>query len=164
MLKGVLLVIFSSTDAGDIRANASSWYVEPNYRLFANMLLAQALRIPNVTFVNVSPNPSTLKTIGMQGFVAYVGGTYVALAALAPVRRGAELSRVAAADGEDASIFNITRVSAACPMRCAIKARLFLSSFCPGWRTAAALNLPSSSIAAIPAISLASPGCLAASF
>ncbi|MGO9133931.1 MAG: acyl-CoA acyltransferase [Methylovirgula sp.] len=103
VLKGVLLIIFSKTDTGDIRANASSWYVEPNYRLFANMLLAQALRIPNVTFVNVSPNPSTLKTIGMQGFVPYVGGTYVALAALAPIRRGAALSRVAAADDDDAS-------------------------------------------------------------
>jgi hypothetical protein len=101
---GVLLLIFSRTDAGDIRANVSSWYVEPKYRLFSNMLLAQALRIPDVTFVNVSPAPHTLQTIGQQGFVPYVGGTFVAAAALGVPRFGAEITDVAPSDGADASI------------------------------------------------------------
>lgn len=101
---GVLLLIFSRTDQGDIRANVSSWYVEPKYRLFSNMLLAQALRMPDVTFVNVSPAPHTLDTIGQQGFVPYVGGTFVAAAALGLPRPGAEIRDIAPYDGEDASI------------------------------------------------------------
>lgn len=101
---GLLLLIFSRTDAGDIRANVSSWYVEPKYRLFSNMLLAQALRMPDVTFVNVSPAPHTLQTIGQQGFVPYVGGTFVAVAALGAPRPGASMRPVAPYDGENASI------------------------------------------------------------
>jgi hypothetical protein len=104
VVTGVLLLIFSRTDTGDIRANVSSWYVEPKYRLFSNMLLAQALRLPDVTFVNVSPAPHTLQTIGQQGFVPYVGGTFVAVAALGTPRRGAKIGQVAPYEGEDASI------------------------------------------------------------
>lgn len=104
VVRGVLLLIFSRTDAGDIRANVSSWSVEPKYRLFSNMLLAQALRLPDVTFVNVSPAPHTLQTIGQQGFVPYVGGTLLAAAVLGMPRRGAVIRDVAPYDGEDASI------------------------------------------------------------
>ncbi len=104
VVKGVLLLIFSRTDAGDIRANVSSWSVEPKYRLFSNMLLAQALRLPDVTFVNVSPAPHTLQTIGQQGFAPYVGGTFLAAAALGMPWPGAVIRDVAPYDGEDASI------------------------------------------------------------
>ncbi len=155
VLKGVLLIIFSKTDTGDIRANASSWYVEPNYRLFANMLLAQALRIPNVTFVNVSPNPSTLKTIGMQGFGPYVGGTYVALGRWPRFDAARRFRALPRPMMTTRALCNITRASAVSPMKCATKARLFPSSSCRGSRIEAALNSPSSSIAAIPTISAA---------
>lgn len=104
VVQGVLLLIFSRTDRGDIRVNVSSWYVEPKYRLFSNMLLAQALRMPDVTFVNVSPAPHTLQTIGQQGFVPYVGGTFVALAALGLPRLGATIRPIPPRDEEGASI------------------------------------------------------------
>jgi hypothetical protein len=103
-LAGVLLLIFSRTDAGDVRANVSSWYVEPGYRLYANLLLASALRLPGVTFVNVSPSPHTLQTIGMQGFVPYVGGVFAAAAALGAPRRGARIRTIAPSLEENAGI------------------------------------------------------------
>jgi len=103
-LKGVLLLIFSRTDGGDVRANVSSWYVEPAHRLYANMLLTSALRFKEVTFVNVSPSPHTLGTIAAQGFAPYVHGVFVALAALGAARPGAEILPVAPREGAEANL------------------------------------------------------------
>jgi hypothetical protein len=103
-LQGVLLLIFSRSDAGDARANVSSWYVAPEFRLYANLLLTSALRFKDVTFVNVSPAPHTLDTIAAQGFVTYVRGIFVALAALAPPRWGVEIAPVAPRLEDDARL------------------------------------------------------------
>jgi hypothetical protein len=104
-LVGVLLLIFSRSDDGNIRANVSSWYVEPDYRLYSNMMLAPALsRFPEATFINVSPSPHTLQTIGVQAFEAHVKGTFVSLAALAVPRPSARISECAANAGEDATM------------------------------------------------------------
>jgi hypothetical protein len=108
VLVGLVLLIFSRTDEGNIRANVSSWYVEPEYRLYSNMLLAPALtRFPDVTFFNVSPSPHTIKTIGVQSFETYVQGVFVALAALGAPRLSAKFSTIAPNGGEDASILEI---------------------------------------------------------
>lgn len=104
-LVGVLLLIFSRDDQGNIRANVSSWYVQPEFRIFSNMLLAQALsRFPEVTFVNVSPSPHTLKTIGVQSFELYATGTFVAWAALGPWRPSAKISLVAPSKEKGANL------------------------------------------------------------
>lgn len=95
-LVGIVLVIYSTTDTGTIRGNVSSWYVEPAYRGFANLLLAAPLRKADVVLQNVSPAPSTLDTIRAQGFAKYVGGTFQALAALAPPVTGVAIRRIAA--------------------------------------------------------------------
>ena len=57
-LVGVILLIFSSIpgqDTSKIRCNVSSWYVEPAFRSHASLLISQAIKHKNVTYVNISP-------------------------------------------------------------------------------------------------------------
>jgi hypothetical protein len=65
------------------RCNLSSWYVEPAFRAYAPMLVAQALRHKEVTYTNVSAAPHTWPIIEAQGFRRYSNGIFVALPALA---------------------------------------------------------------------------------
>jgi hypothetical protein len=78
---GAILLIFSALGRGAaerVRCNVSSWYVEPEFRGYASMLVSQALRHKNVTYVNVSPAPNTWPIIEAQGFSRYCDGIYVA--------------------------------------------------------------------------------------
>lgn len=93
---GIVLLIYARTDVGSVRANVSSWFVEPAYRGYSGMLLAAAFRAKDVTFVNISPAPSTVATIGAQGFVQYVGGTFHAVAALSRRLPGVRVRQVTA--------------------------------------------------------------------
>jgi hypothetical protein len=82
---GVLLLIFSSVPARDgvtTRCNVSSWYVEPAFRSQAPLLVSQALKHKNVTYVNISPALHTRPIIEAQGFSRYSSGQFVALPAL----------------------------------------------------------------------------------
>jgi hypothetical protein len=84
---GVILLIFSSIPtqgAPTIRCNLSSWYVEPAYRGHASLLIAQAIKHKNVTYVNVSPAMHTRPIIEAQGFSPYSKGQFVSIPALAP--------------------------------------------------------------------------------
>ena len=103
-LVGVLLLIFSRADDDSIRANVSSWYVDPDYRLYSAMLVARAMRLREVTLINVSPAPHTLPTISAQGFLPLSAGTMYAVPALAVVRRGVKVARIAPASGIQATI------------------------------------------------------------
>jgi hypothetical protein len=79
---GALLVICSMVRANgaDVpRCNLSSWYVEPSFRAYAPLLVSQALRHKNVTYINVSPAPHTLPIIEAQGFARYCDGIFVAV-------------------------------------------------------------------------------------
>jgi len=82
---GALLLICSTmrTD-GTIatRCNLSSWYVDPAFRAYAPMLVAQAIRHKDVTYTNVSPAPHTRPIIEAQGFSRYSDGVFVAMTAL----------------------------------------------------------------------------------
>ena len=98
---GIVLLIFAETDDGSIRANVSSWFVEPAYRAFSGMLLAAPLRAKDVTFINISPAPNTIQTITAQGFSRYVGGTFHALPVLSRRLPGARI-RTIHADTPDA--------------------------------------------------------------
>ena len=83
---GALLLICSMvrTDGTAIpRCNLSSWYVEPTFRTYAALLVSQALRHKNVTYLNVSPAPHTLPIIEAQGFARYCDGVFIAV----PMRR-----------------------------------------------------------------------------
>jgi len=97
-LVGIALLIVAASDDGAVRANVSSWYVEPAFRPYANMLLSPALRMARLTLFNISPSPGTIETIEAQGFARYVSGSFHAVAALSPVTRGAIAREVTAND------------------------------------------------------------------
>jgi hypothetical protein len=79
---GAILLICSTIPAGDqaaTRCNLSSWYVDPAFRAYAPMLVSQALRHKDVTYLNVSPAPHTRPIIEAQGFSRYCDGIFIAL-------------------------------------------------------------------------------------
>jgi hypothetical protein len=82
---GAVLLICSTMHTDDgvaTRCNLSSWYVEPSFRAYAPLLVAQAVRHKNVTYTNVSPAPHTQPIIEAQGFSRYSEGVFVAVPAL----------------------------------------------------------------------------------
>jgi hypothetical protein len=82
---GVILMISSSivrNGMAIVRCNLSSWHVEPEYRGYAPLLIAQALKYKDVTYVNVSARPATWPIVEAQGFSRYSAGVFVALPAL----------------------------------------------------------------------------------
>jgi hypothetical protein len=82
---GVILLIFSSIPASDAvttRCNVSSWYVEPEFRSHAALLISQAIKHKNVTYVNISPAMHTRPIVEAQGFARYTDGQFVAVPAL----------------------------------------------------------------------------------
>ena len=84
---GVILLICSTIRGADtvaIRCNLSSWYVEPEFRAYATLLVNQALRHKSVTYLNVSPAPHTELIIEAQGFKRYCDGVFIAI----PMLRG----------------------------------------------------------------------------
>jgi hypothetical protein len=98
-LIGVVLLIFSEVRNGAatiIRCNVSSWYVETEYRGFASLLIASALRKKDVTYVNTSPARHTRRTIELQGFTCYARGQFYALPLLAPPMSGVRIRLVEA--------------------------------------------------------------------
>jgi len=82
---GALLLICSAM-RGDgstsVRCNLSSWYVEPAFRTYAPLLVSQALKHEDVTYLNVSAAPHTRPIIEAQGFSRYSDGIFVAMPAL----------------------------------------------------------------------------------
>ena len=92
--KGVLLLIFSSIAAEaeqGIRGCTSSWYIEPDYRAYASLLAAYALRHRSVTYVNITPDPRTWPILQAQGWQRYCEGRFISAPALFGNERGAEL-------------------------------------------------------------------------
>ena len=82
---GVILQIFSNRPSNGqnvVRCNVSSWYVEPSFRSYASLLVAKALSLPNVTYLNISPAPNTLPMMKAQGYLQYSKGIFVAAPAL----------------------------------------------------------------------------------
>jgi hypothetical protein len=79
---GAILLICSTLPADGAvttRCNLSSWYVEPRFRPYAPMLVSQALRDKNVTYINISPAPHTRPIIEAQGFSRYCEGIFFAV-------------------------------------------------------------------------------------
>ena len=85
VLVGAILMICSAVRAGDRlvpRCNLSSWYVEPPFRTYAPLLVSQALRRKEVTYLNVTAAPHTWPIIEAQGFSRYSEGIFICLPAL----------------------------------------------------------------------------------
>lgn len=87
---GVILLLFSELRTGEetvIRCNVSSWYVEPEFRMFGSQMVRAATRDKSVTYFNITPAPHTWATVEAQGFSVYCKGQmYGALALSRPVR------------------------------------------------------------------------------
>ncbi len=84
-IAGVVLLIFTAGINGlpqSIRCNVSSWYVIPEFRALAPLLVHRALRHKQVTFINTSPADNTVPTIKAQGFERYCTGVFAATPAL----------------------------------------------------------------------------------
>jgi len=84
---GVILLIFSTVQNGSsctVRCNVSSWYVEPTYRAHATLLISQALRKKDITYVNISPAWHVQRIVEAQGFSRYSNGQFVTFPALFP--------------------------------------------------------------------------------
>jgi hypothetical protein len=82
---GVILQIFSAVPTVNgwrTRCNLSSWYVEPKFRSYASMLVSQATKYENVTYVNISPAMHTWPLVEAQGFSRYSNGQFVSVPAL----------------------------------------------------------------------------------
>jgi hypothetical protein len=83
---GVLLVIASET-RGDgnttIRSNGSAWYVKPEFRTYASILLTYWFRSPADTYLNISPAEHTFGITEARGFARFACGTSLVFPALA---------------------------------------------------------------------------------
>jgi hypothetical protein len=96
---GVLLVLATSTEIGGrvvTRCNLSSWYVEPGFRSFGPLLMSVAVRLPDVTYVNISAAKHTWPIVEAFGFSPYCEGRFTAFPFLARPVRGVRLTEVKA--------------------------------------------------------------------
>jgi hypothetical protein len=82
---GVLLMIFSRIwEGGEVktRCNVSSWYVEKEFRGYAQMLVSQALKYKQTTVFNVSASPHTHAMAEIRGFRRSSNGMFAAIPTL----------------------------------------------------------------------------------
>jgi hypothetical protein len=137
-LVGAILLIFAATPGeGGIRANVSSWYVDPAFRSYAPLLVSQALKRKDVTFLNISAVRHTWPILDAQGYRRYSNGIFVALAALQ--RAGADRARLLAGTARPDAPFepferDLLREHAACgcvSLWCETPARAFPFVFRP---------------------------------
>jgi hypothetical protein len=78
---GVILQIFSKVYSGGApvtRCNVSSWYVEPEFRSYAPLLVSQALKHRAVTYLNISAAPHTRTIAEAHGYSRYSDGVFLA--------------------------------------------------------------------------------------
>jgi hypothetical protein len=78
---GVVLLVSSSVptdDGAQVRSNVSSWYVDPAFRSYASVLISQAIRRKEVTYVNLTPVAHTRPILLAQGYTCYATGVFVA--------------------------------------------------------------------------------------
>jgi hypothetical protein len=82
---GVLLLIFTAIEENSethVRCSVSSWCVEPEFRPYAGMLVSQALKRREVTYINATPAPHTWPILDAQGYYRYSSGRFVSMLAL----------------------------------------------------------------------------------
>src|SRR5690606_36824422 len=85
---GVVLTLYTrhAIDGGDaIRCNLSSLCLDPEFRPYATRLIAMMLRRKDVTYVNISPAPGTVRTNKALGFRILTSGQMIFLPALSAV-------------------------------------------------------------------------------
>jgi hypothetical protein len=100
---GVILLISSTipnANGSAIRCNVSSWYVEPRYRSLATLLISQALKHKDITYLNISPAAHTLPIVEAHGFSRYSNGQFAAFPVLASSHDDNSSARVLAANAD----------------------------------------------------------------
>ena len=95
LVGAILLIVAQTPGSGTVRANVSSWYVEPAFRAYAPLLVSRALQRKDVTYLNISPVRHTWPILEAQGYARYANGVFVALPAL---RRSDDRVRLLAAE------------------------------------------------------------------
>ena len=91
---GTILLICSTMRMGDAlapRCNFSSWYVEPKFRPNGSLLLSEALKHQDATYLNISPARHTWAKIEALGFSRYCNGIFVAVPMLSGLLRGTKV-------------------------------------------------------------------------
>jgi hypothetical protein len=78
-----------------IRCNVSSWYVEPEFRIYATLLTSTAQKNKQVTYTNISPAVPTWPIIEAQGYKIYCSGLYFSVPWLSRREPGAKIETVA---------------------------------------------------------------------
>ncbi len=94
VIVGVILNIWRPPEysiGGQLVANLSSWYVKPEFRSFAAMLLAKSSRDPKVIYLNVSPADHTVPICEALGFKLYSKGQVLALPSFAKSKESARV-------------------------------------------------------------------------
>ena len=80
---GVILAIFSvvkeEVSTPSIRCSVSSWYIEPEFRNYAGLLVSKIFAHKGVTFMNVTAAPSTWPILAAQGYTQYSEGVYLSV-------------------------------------------------------------------------------------
>jgi hypothetical protein len=90
-LVGVILTIFTARVAEGVTSVwccGSSYYVEPQFRLYGPTMMKKAHRFREVTYFSISPSPHTWDMLAAQGFKRLNKGVYAALPALCPALPG----------------------------------------------------------------------------
>jgi hypothetical protein len=96
---GAILLVFSPVPVNGetrIRGSLCSWYVQPEFRSYASMLVARALRRKDVTYVNVAPAANTLPIVDALGYVRYSSGWFAAFPALSHPSRNVRVEAIGA--------------------------------------------------------------------
>ncbi|MFI5231159.1 MAG: acyl-CoA acyltransferase [Gemmatimonadales bacterium] len=94
---GVVLTIFSSMTVNDesrLRINVSSWYVDPEFRLYAAIMTSRVRSYKQATHLNVTPSPHTWPMLEALGYRRICNGGFFALAALSGRSATARVRRV----------------------------------------------------------------------
>src|SRR5215469_449576 len=82
-----ILLISSTIQQGDtfaMRCNLSTWYVHPNFRFYAPLLISQATAEKGITYLNITPAEHTRPILEVQGFSRYSQGRFVACLSRSP--------------------------------------------------------------------------------
>ncbi|CAN5205000.1 hypothetical protein BH10PSE7_BH10PSE7_14140 [soil metagenome] len=94
---GVILLICATRPTGDGQVpftNAASWYVAPEFRTYANLLVSIAMRNKDTTYLNVSAAPHTWPIVEQQGYARYCEGLFFAAAPLTVPVRGVSVEEL----------------------------------------------------------------------
>lgn len=108
-LVGVILLIASERmveGRAALFCNVASWYVMPDYRAYAQLIVSIALRNKEATYTNVSAAPHTWPIVENQGYTRYCGGLFMAAGLLAAPQPGVVIRRLPA-HGTDPAIDNM---------------------------------------------------------